>query len=129
MAKKKDSVAKPSANKKPPAREVLEDVPTYTLRADEKRSLLAMIALEAYAHQEAPDTVPEIAKRLRDFELYQEGRWTGEVPTYTLRADRRQDLLALIAVVALVHQEVPKSVAEFDQKLREFELYEEKHRR
>lgn len=56
-------------------------------------------------------------------------------PTYTLRADRRFDLLAMVTIVSLaaagreVGATPAEKLAELKAKLREFELYEEKHLR
>lgn len=55
----------------------------------------------------------------------------SSVPTWTLRADRRFDILALVHVAALAEagNVSPELRAELKKKLREFELYEEAHLR
>ncbi|KKK48883.1 hypothetical protein LCGC14_3140650 [marine sediment metagenome] len=52
-------------------------------------------------------------------------------PTYTLRADRRFDLLAMVTIVSLAEAgEAPaEKIAALKATLREFELYEEKYMR
>ncbi len=56
---------------------------------------------------------------------------TVEVPTYTLRADRRFDILAMVTIVSMAEAgEAPaEKLAELRAKMREFELYEEKYLR
>jgi hypothetical protein len=49
-------------------------------------------------------------------------------PTYTLRADRKSDLLAMIAVLRFGREFGVDNLAELETTVREFELYEEEHR-
>jgi hypothetical protein len=51
------------------------------------------------------------------------------VPTYTLRADRKSDMLAMIAVLRMGREFGVENLAELEATVREFELYEEKYLR
>lgn len=49
-----------------------------------------------------------------------------EVPTFTLRADRRFDVLAMVTVAALARAGGSPRAEEIEQTLRAFEMYEER---
>lgn len=50
-------------------------------------------------------------------------------PTYTLRADRRFDMLAMILITSLARagKALPDRLAEVETTMRDFELWEERH--
>ncbi len=54
----------------------------------------------------------------------------AEVPSLTLRADRRFDILAMVAILRMARErKLPaEKLAPLEAKVRDFEFYEEAHR-
>ena len=74
--------------------------------------------------------VVEVEPRM-DTDAHGSGGQAEACPTYTLSADSRFDVLALIGVLRVAREwgAYPEKIAELERVVREFELYEEKWRR
>lgn len=74
-----------------------------------------VVAVEAVEPVEAPQVIREVEE-------------VEAIPSFTLRADRRFDMLAMIAVLSLAREGAsPQRLRAIEETAREFELWEASH--